>query len=110
MSGLRARLQRRGLGALAALVQVLLHRVQRAGHVGAGGPAVQGPTASPAAAAGLPPGDVIVSVGGHAVTSAASLRSVLDAYHPGGKAVLCFVDQAGQADAATIVFTAGPRR
>jgi hypothetical protein len=42
VSRLRASLRRRGLGALAALVQVLLHRVQRAGHVGAGGPAVQG--------------------------------------------------------------------
>ena len=73
------------------------------------GAGVVGITAgSPAAAAGLLPGDVIVSVGGHAVTSAASLRSVLDAYHPGGRAVLRFVDQAGQAHAATIVFTAGP--
>ena len=96
MSGLRARLQRRGLGALAVLVQVLLHRVQRAGHVGAGGPAVQGPAGSPGAAAGLPPGDVIVSVGGHAVTSAASLRSVLDAYHPGDKAVLARGDRRGR--------------
>jgi hypothetical protein len=42
VSRLRASLRRRGLGALAALVQVLLHRVQRAGHVGAGGRAVQG--------------------------------------------------------------------
>jgi S1-C subfamily serine protease len=63
---------------------------------------------SPAAAAGLMAGDVIVSVGGHAVTSATSLRSVMDAYHPGDKAVLRWVDQAGQAHAAAVVFTAGP--
>jgi len=54
------------------------------------------------------PGDVIVSIGGHAITSAMSLRSVMDAYHPGGKASLHWVDQAGQAHTATIVFTAGP--
>ena len=38
VSRLRASLRRRGLGALAALGQVLLHPVQRAGHVGAGRP------------------------------------------------------------------------
>lgn len=62
----------------------------------------------PAAAAGLVAGDVIVAIGGHAVTSAMSLRSVLDGYHPGSKAVLSWVDQTSQAHAATIVFTAGP--
>ena len=54
------------------------------------------------------PGDVIVSIGGHAITSAMSLRSVMDAYLPGGKASLHWVDQVGQAHTATIVFTAGP--
>jgi S1-C subfamily serine protease len=61
-----------------------------------------------AARAGLVPGDVIVSIAGHAVTSAMSLRSVLDAYHPGDMASLHWADQAGQAHTATIVFTAGP--
>ncbi|MGO9784897.1 MAG: PDZ domain-containing protein, partial [Streptosporangiaceae bacterium] len=65
-------------------------------------------TGSPAYGAGVLPNDVIVSVGGRAVTSATSLRSVLDAYHPGDKAVLRWIDQAGQAHAATIVFTTGP--
>jgi len=37
-----------------------------------------------------------------------SLRSVMDAYHPGDKAVLRWIDQAGQVHAATIVFTTGP--
>ena len=63
---------------------------------------------TPTARAGLVPGDVIVSIGGHAVTSAMSLRSVMDAYHPGDTASLHWVDQADQAHAATIVFTAGP--
>ena len=51
---------------------------------------------------------MIVSIGGHAVTSAMSLRSVMDAYHPGDTASLSWVDQDGQAHTATIVFTAGP--
>ena len=63
---------------------------------------------TPAAVAGLLPGDVLVSVGGHAVTSAMSLRSVLNGYYPGDKAVLSWVDQAGQTHMAAIVFTAGP--
>ena len=63
---------------------------------------------TPAAGVGLVPGDVITSIGGHAVTSAMSLRSVLDAYHPGDTASLHWVDQAGQEHAATIVFAAGP--
>jgi len=48
------------------------------------------------------------SVGGRAVTSATSLRSVMDAYHPGDKAVLRWIDLVGQTHAATIVFTTGP--
>ncbi len=63
---------------------------------------------TPAARAGLVPADVIVSIGGHAVTSAMSLRSVMDTYRPGDTASLHRVDQAGQAHTATIVFTAGP--
>ena len=75
------------------------------------GARVVGVTAgTPTAGAGLMPGDVIVSTGGHAITSAMSLRSVMDAYHPGGKASPHWVDQAGQAHTATIVFTAGPAR
>jgi len=53
-------------------------------------------------------GDVITSIGGHAVTSAMSVRSVMDAYHPGDTASLHWVDQDGQAHTAIIVFAAGP--
>jgi len=63
---------------------------------------------TPAATADLAPGDVIVSLGGHAVTSAASLRSALDAYHSGDTASVSWVDQAGQAHTATVVFGTGP--
>ena len=73
------------------------------------GAGVAGITPGTAAArAGLAPGDVIVSIGGHPVTSAMSLRSVMHTYHPGDTASLHWVDQAGQAHVATIVFTAGP--
>ncbi len=98
------------LGATAFLgVQVVSWGVQVPGNPARAGAGVAGITAgSAAAAAGLLPGDVIVSIGGHAITSAGSLRSVMDAYHPGDRAVLRWVDQAGQAHAATIVFTVGP--
>jgi len=62
---------------------------------------------TPAAVAGLAPGDVIVSLGGHAVTSA-GLRSVIDAYHPGNKTGVVWADLAGQTHAATVVFATGP--
>jgi len=98
------------LGATAFLgVQVVSYGVPVPGRPALLGAGVVGITAgSPAAAAGLAPGAVIVSVGGHAVTSATSLRSVMDAYHPGGKAVLRWVDQTGQEYAAAVVFTVGP--
>jgi S1-C subfamily serine protease len=90
-------------------VQVVSYGVQVPGHPAIAGVGVAGITPGTAAArAGVMPGDVIVSIGGHAVTSAMSLRSVMDAYHPGDTASLHWVDQAGQAHTATIVFTAGP--
>ena len=98
------------IGATAFLgVQVVSYGVQVPGNPASAGAGVVGVTAgTPTADAGLMPGDVIVSIGGHAITSAMSLRSVMDAYLPGGKASLHWVDQAGQAHTATIVFTAGP--
>lgn len=63
---------------------------------------------TPAAAAGLAPGDVIVSLGGHAVTSAAGLRSVIDAYHPGNKTSVVWADLAGQTYTATVVLATCP--
>jgi S1-C subfamily serine protease len=98
------------LGATAFLgVQVVSYGVAVPGNPAVVGAGVAGITPGTAAArAGLSPGDVIVSIGGHAVTSAMSVRSVMDAYHPGDTASLHWVDQVGQAHAATIVFTAGP--
>jgi len=98
------------IGATAFLgVQVVSYGVQVPGYPAIAGVGVAGITAgTPAARAGLVPGDVITSIGGHAVTSAMSLRSVLAAYHPGDRAGLHLVDEVGQAHAATIVFAAGP--
>ncbi len=98
------------IGATAFLgVQVLPDAVPVPGHPGTTGAGVAGVSAgTPAARAGLAPGDVIVSVGGHAITSAMSLRSAMDAYHPGEAASLDWVDQAGRHHAAAIVFAAGP--
>ena len=98
------------LGATAFIgVQVVSYAVQVPGNPARAGAGVVAVTAgSPAAAAGVQPFGVIVSVGGQAVDSAMSLRSVMDAYHPGDKAVLRWVDQAGHAHAATVVFTVGP--
>jgi len=63
---------------------------------------------TPAAAAGLAPGDAIVSLGGHAVTSAARLRSAIDAYHPGNKTSVVWADLTGQTYTATVVLASGP--
>ena len=98
------------IGATAFLgVQVVSYGVAVPGNPAVAGAGVAGITQGTAAArAGLSPGDVIVSIGRQAVTSAMSLRSVMNAYHPGGTASLHWVDQDGQAHTATIVFTAGP--
>ena len=98
------------IGATAFLgVQVVSYGVPVPGNPAIAGAGVAGITpGTPGAGSGLVPGDVIVSIGGHAVTSAMSLRSVIDAYRPGDTASLSWVDQDGQAHTATIVFTAGP--
>jgi len=98
------------IGATAFLgAQVVSSGVQVPGSPAIAGAGVAGIIPGTAAAgAGLKPGDVIVSIGGHAVTSAMSLRSVMDAYHPGDAASVSWVDQAGHARGAAVVFTAGP--
>jgi len=98
------------IGATAFLgVQVVSYGVRVPGNPAIAGAGVAGISPGTAAAkAGLLPGDVIVSIGSHAVTSAMSLRSVMDAYHPADTASLSWVDQDGQAHTTTVVFTAGP--
>ncbi len=63
---------------------------------------------TPAAAAGLGQGDTIVSVGGHQVTSASDLQSVMEQYHPGNKVSVEWTDLYGQMHTATVTLTNGP--
>ena len=98
------------IGATALLaVSVASYGVPVPGQPASTGPGIFAVTAgTPAAAAGLAPGGVIVSLGGHAVTSAAGLRSAIDAYHAGNKTSVVWAGLAGQTYTATVVFAAGP--
>jgi len=49
-----------------------------------------------------------MSLGAHAVTSAAGLRLAIDAYCPRNTASVGWVGRSGQAHTATVVFTAAP--
>ncbi len=63
---------------------------------------------SPAARAGLAAGDVIDSVGGHAVSSPDDLSSVIQRYHPGDKVTVTWTNEFGQTSTSTVVLTTGP--
>ena len=86
-------------------------------HVGATaflGVQVQGRTVaevlprSPAAAAGLKPGDVIIAIGGRPVTGAASLTSAVLAHKPGQVVTVVFRDETGARRAVRIRLGTGP--
>jgi S1-C subfamily serine protease len=75
----------------------------------ASGAAVAGVVQGGAAArAGISAGDVIESVGGHAVTSPTSLRNVLASLRPGAKVSVTWQTQAGQSQSANVVLGSGP--
>jgi S1-C subfamily serine protease len=61
-----------------------------------------------AAKAGLAEGDVIVSVGGHSVTSPNDLRDILVGYHPGDSVSITWQTQSGQSHSARVVLGSGP--
>lgn len=63
---------------------------------------------SPAASTGLSAGDTITSLGGHAVTSASSLRSVMDLFHPGQKVNVTWLDPYATSQSATVTLANGP--
>ena len=63
---------------------------------------------SPAAAAGLSAGDVITSVGGQAVSSPASIESVVEQHHPGDQVSVSWTDESGQTHTATLTLASGP--
>jgi len=62
----------------------------------------------PAQSAGIGPGDTIVSVDGHAVTSPSQLTQLLIPHHPGQKVKIGWEDQAGQSHTATVTLASGP--
>jgi S1-C subfamily serine protease len=61
-----------------------------------------------AESAGLAPGDVITSFGGHLVTSAPTLSAVLRHDRPGTKGLLTWVDTGGNEHSAVVTLGAGP--
>ena len=63
---------------------------------------------SPAARAGLNPGDVIVSVSGHAVHTHAGLVARLLREHPGDRVRIAWADELGRRHAATVTLASGP--
>lgn len=65
---------------------------------------------SPAAAAGLEPGDLITAIGGRAVSSPATLGSAVAARKPGTRVSVSYVDQSGWSHTATVTLTSGPPR
>jgi S1-C subfamily serine protease len=63
---------------------------------------------SPAQRAGLAGGDVITSLGGHAVRSGAGLADTLIPYHPGDTVQVQWVDQSGTVHSASVTLAIGP--
>ena len=63
---------------------------------------------SPAADAGLTGGDVITSLGGQSVTTAAQIQTILGAYHPGDTVSIGWTDAYGQSQTATVTLASGP--
>jgi len=63
---------------------------------------------TPAAALGLENGDTIETLGGHQVTSASDLQSVIEQYHPGDRVQITWTDQLGQSHSGTVTLMNGP--
>lgn len=62
----------------------------------------------PAAKTGIVPGDVIVSITGHAVASPPGVQALLEPYHPGDRVSVAWQDLFGQTHTATVVLATGP--
>ncbi|HTJ35307.1 MAG TPA: trypsin-like peptidase domain-containing protein [Dactylosporangium sp.] len=63
---------------------------------------------SPADRAGLENGDVIRSVDGQEIGSAADLTSAIDLHHPGDEVRVVWVDRSGRTRSATVRLATGP--
>jgi S1-C subfamily serine protease len=76
---------------------------------GAGGASIAGVEPGlPAAKAGLAAGDLITSIDGRAVDSAASLSSLTKSHHPGDRVTVSWTDPSGGSHSATLTLAAGP--
>jgi S1-C subfamily serine protease len=62
----------------------------------------------PAQAAGIVPGDVIVTLDGAAVDGPTTLVALIDRDHPGQRVTLAWIDGAGQNHSAPITLNTGP--
>jgi S1-C subfamily serine protease len=74
----------------------------------AGATVVGVPSGTPADNAGITEGDVITSFGGHAVTSASDLSSLLLTHQPGDQVQVEWTTTSGQQGSATVQLTTGP--
>ena len=63
---------------------------------------------SPAEAAGLARGDVVVTFAGRAVSSPTALTSLVLAQKPGGKVSLTYLDESSSSHATTVTIGSGP--
>lgn len=76
---------------------------------GSGVPIAGAVSGGPAAKAGLKAGDVITSVGGHAVNSQSSLRHVMvNDLSPGQSVTVNYTKPSGRQGSVTVALTAGP--
>jgi S1-C subfamily serine protease len=66
------------------------------------------PSGTPADAVGIDAGATITAVNGARVTDGASLRSALDAFHPGDRVTVHWTDRSGASHSADVTLTAGP--
>ena len=65
---------------------------------------------SAAEAAGLTPGDLILSVGGHTISSPDDLSNVVLTQKPGASISAVYLDQAGATQTTNLTLTSGPPR
>jgi S1-C subfamily serine protease len=63
---------------------------------------------SPAATAGIGPGDAVTSFDGQSVTSPTGLSLLLVPHHPGDKVQIGWTDASGQAHTSTVTLASGP--
>jgi S1-C subfamily serine protease len=97
--------------------QIVTGKASSRVHIGATaflGVQVQGTTVadvvpgSPAEAAGLKPGDVLISIGGKPVTGAAGITSALTAHKPGQVVTVVYTDETGTRRTVRVRLATGP--